>query len=107
MLLLTKVKQVFKLIKDKKEIGVTLLAVISLYYMLMAALKSKILSLKYPHLQLLIQTSRFYMGSWHKLLKSKHDYFLTSLFIESQFGDDDAAGICVIMVSFCVRNFNV
>ena len=30
MLLLTKVKQVFKLIKDKKEIGATLLAVISL-----------------------------------------------------------------------------
>ena len=35
----------------------------------------KIQSLKYPHLQLLIQTSQFYMGSWHKLLKSKHLFF--------------------------------
>ena len=36
---------------------------------------SKILSLKYPHLQLLIQTSQVYMGSWFKLPKSKHCYF--------------------------------
>ena len=79
MLLLNKVKQVFKLIKDKKEIGVTLLAVISLRYMLMAALKAKSCP-KYPHLQLLIQTSQFYMGNWHKLLKSKHYYFLNITF---------------------------
>ena len=31
--------------------------------------------LKYPHSQLLIQTSQFYMGIWHKSLKSKHYYF--------------------------------
>ena len=37
--------------------------------------ESKILSLKYPHLQLLIRTSQFYMGSWHNLLKRKHCYF--------------------------------
>ena len=36
--------------------------------------ESKIL-LKYPHWQLFIQTSQFYMGIWHKLLKSKHCYF--------------------------------
>ena len=43
--------------------------------------ESKILSLKYPHLQLLIETSQFYMGSilaqkvsWYKVLKSKHLY---------------------------------
>ena len=32
------------------------------------------MSLKYPHLQLLIQNSQFHMGNWHKLLKSKHCY---------------------------------
>ena len=37
--------------------------------------ESKTLSLKYLYLQLLIQASQFYMGSWHKLLKSKHCYF--------------------------------
>ena len=36
--------------------------------------ESKNLSLKYPHLKLLIQTSQFYMRSWQKLLKSKHCY---------------------------------
>ena len=35
-------KTVFKLIKDKKEVGVTLLTAISLYYRLMAALKAKL-----------------------------------------------------------------
>ena len=40
MLLLAKVKQ-FKLINHKKEIGVTLLAAISLQDMLMAGLKAK------------------------------------------------------------------
>ena len=38
----------------------------------MAALK---VSLKYPYLHLIIQTSQFYMGSWYKLLKS-NCYFL-------------------------------
>ena len=33
--------------------------------------KSKTLSLKYPHLQLLIQTSQFHMGVWYKLRKNK------------------------------------
>ena len=42
--------------------------------------ESKILSLKYLHLQLLIQTSQFYVGSWHKLLKSKHCWFLNITF---------------------------
>ena len=33
------------------------------------------MSLKHQHLQLLIQTSQFYMSSWHELLKTKHCYF--------------------------------
>ena len=37
--------------------------------------ESKILSIKYPYLHLLIQTSQFYMASWHKLLKSKQFFF--------------------------------
>ena len=41
--------------------------------MLMAA-NGKILSLKYPHLQLLIQTSQFCMGSLQKFLKNKDCY---------------------------------
>ena len=41
--------------------------------MLMTAY-GKILSLKYPYLQLLIQTSQFCMGSLHKLLKNKDCY---------------------------------
>ena len=69
--------------------------------------ESKILSLKYTYLQLLIQTSQLYTGSWHKLLKSKHCYFLTKFFPEWKFGDGDAAVIGVTMVYFCVRNFNV
>ena len=56
-MLLTKVKQ----FSDKKEIN--------------GCPESEILSLKYQHLQLLIQTSQFYMGTWHKLLKSKYCYF--------------------------------
>ena len=45
--------------------------------MLMAAVKAK--SLKYLRLQLPIQTSQFYMESWHKLLKSKHLFFNITL----------------------------
>ena len=33
---------------------------------------------KIPHVQLLIQTCQFYMGSSHKLLKSKHCYFFNT-----------------------------
>ena len=62
--------------------------------------ESRILSLKYPHQQLLIWTYKFYMGSWEKLLKSKHLFFNMTL-------ADNAADICVTMVSFCVRNFNI
>ena len=61
--------------------------------------ESRILSLKYAHQQLLIWTLQFYMGSWEKLLKSKHLFFNMTL-------ADSAADICVTMVSFCVRNFN-
>ena len=39
--------------------------------------ESKVLSLKYPYLQLFIPTSQFYMENWCKLQKSKHCYFLT------------------------------
>ena len=62
--------------------------------------ESRILSLKYAHQQLLIWTLQFYMGSWEKLLKSKHLFFNMTL-------ADSAADICVTMVSFCVRNFNI
>ena len=37
--------------------------------------ESKILSLKYAHLQLLLQTSQFYMRSWRKLL-NVNSYYL-------------------------------
>ena len=47
-------KTAFKLIKYKKEIGVTPLAAISPIRYVNGCPESKILSLKYPHLQLLI-----------------------------------------------------
>ena len=71
MFLLTKVKQAFKLMRHKKEIGVTFCCDFPIRYV-NGCPESKIMSVKYPHLQLLIQTSQFYMGSWHKLLKNKH-----------------------------------
>ena len=48
-------KTVFKLTKDKKEIVVSLLAVVSVD----GCPESKVLYLRYLHLQLLIQTSQF------------------------------------------------
>ena len=61
------------LFKDKKEIGVTLLAMIS--HKTCYWLPRKQNPVPKLQLQLLIQTSRFYMGTWHKLLKSKLRYF--------------------------------
>ena len=63
--------------------------------MLMAALKAK-LSLEYLHLT----TS-------HSNFPFLCFIFLTWLFAELEFGDDDAADICVTMVSFWVRNVDV
>ena len=72
MLLMPKVKQVFKLIKVKKN-GCYSCCDFPIY--VNGCPKSNILSLKYSHLELLIQTSPFYTGSWHKFLKSKHYCF--------------------------------
>ena len=40
----------------------------------------KVFSQKYPHLQLLIQISKCYMGSWYKWLKGKHLFFWHNFF---------------------------
>ena len=61
--------------------------------------------LKYVNLQL-IQTSQFYTGSWHKLVKTDTDIFLTQLFSEWKIRDGDAQDISITMVFFCMRNFN-
>ena len=72
----TKVEQ-FKLIKDKKRNSCySFICGFPIRYV-NGGPESKILSLKYPPVQLLIETSQFYVGSWHKLLKSKRCYFLT------------------------------
>ena len=68
------VKTVFKLIKDKK-IRCYSLSCHFLVRFVNGCPESKILSLKYPHSQLLIQISKFYIGICHKLLKSKHLFF--------------------------------
>ena len=64
MLLLTKVKQFSNLLKIKKEIGVGYS--FSCDFPIRHACgcpESKIMSLKYPHLQLLIRNCQFYMLS--------------------------------------------
>ena len=71
MLLLTKVKQSSNLFKIKKNRFYSFICDFPVRYV-NGCPESKTLSLKYQHLQLLIQTSPFYMGSWHNLLKSKH-----------------------------------
>ena len=73
MLLLTKVKQFSNLLKIKNRCYSFSCNFLERY--VNGCPESKILSLKYPHLRHLLQTSQFYMGKWHKLLKSKHCYF--------------------------------
>ena len=75
MLLLTKIKQFSSLVKIKRNRCYCFSCNIPTKYV-NACPESKILSLKYPYLQLLIQISQFYIESWHKLLKSKQCYFL-------------------------------
>ena len=64
MLLMTKVKQFSNLLKIKKEIGVgySFSCNFSIRYAC-GCPQSKIMSLKYPHLQLLIRNCQFYMLS--------------------------------------------
>ena len=78
MLLLTKVKTFLNLLNIKEKYVLLFSCDFPIRYV-NGCPESKILSLQYPYLQLLIQTSQFYMGSWHKLLKSKHLFFNITL----------------------------
>ena len=73
ILLLTKVKQFSNLLKKKRNKPYPFSCNFPIRYV-DGCPENKIMSLKYPHLELLYQTSQFYMGSWHKLLKSKNCY---------------------------------
>ena len=74
-MLSTKAKQVFKRTKTKKRNRCYSFSCPFPIRYVNGCPESKIMSLKHLYIKLLTGTSQFHVGSWHKLLKSKHCYF--------------------------------
>ena len=100
-------KKVLKFLKDKKRNRCYSFSFNFLIGYVNGCPETKTLSLKYPHQQLLIKTSQFSLGRWHKLRKSKHYYFYDITFPWKKLWRWQSADIYVTMISFCLRNLNV